>query len=172
MKYPRSNFDNLFNKISNIIKTRVLPVGSYGRLSNICGDLDVLIQTTDGYSGSDSFRDLLSNGFSMVRFRENDGGEIWYNNQMCHVIFFNTNDYILKIVRFLTGKDNFFLIFHELYKSGYRVDTDKYKVFNRETNEEIKIISLDQLQSLIGREIPNIEIIRETINNFENGNTR
>lgn len=166
MKYLRNNFDYLFDVISSTVKTKVIPVGSYGRFSDYCGDLDVLIEVTDEYSGSNVFKDLLNNNFRMTRFKENDGGEIWLDDQMCHVIFYNKKDFILKLVRFMSGKNNVFMLFHEIYKAGYRVDANQYKIYNRQTNEEILIKTLDDLESIIGFKVPYHDIITSIITKY------
>lgn len=166
MKYPRNNYDDLFKAISNACKSVVIPVGSYGRKCEKCGDLDVCIKISSEYSGSDVFKDLLNAGFKMKRFKENDGGEIWLNNQMCHVIFFTDTDYILKITRFLEGKHNAYNLWHELYVLGYRINADEFRIFDKDKNE-IFITSFDQLESLLSKPIPYRDLIIETLNNYK-----
>lgn len=166
MKYPRSNFDELFNFIKKSVKSDVIPVGSYGRGEHTCGDLDVCIKISDKYTGSDVFLDLLNAGFIMRRFKENDGGEIWLKNQICHVIFFTDNDCILKISRFLEGKHNLYSLWHELYKAGYKVNADEYRVFDKEGNE-IMVTSLEQLEGMLNRPIRHKDIIVKVLTNYK-----
>lgn len=168
MKYSRNNFDQMFQLIQQVIKTKVIAVGSYGREALECGDLDVCIELTQNYSGSDALKDLLNVGFYVKRFKDNDGAEVWLQNKMCHVIFFSKTDYILKITRFLEGKHNVYNLYHRLYIKGYIVNANTYEITNN--GNKIILNSLKDLEDILEEKIPYRDLIIKALNKYENKN--